>query len=72
LANGVVIKQGETLNFKTILPAVPCLRTDDKFEGFHFSFNIKEIPEITFEFERWVGDSGFMSSWEQCRPGQLN
>lgn len=70
---GTVIAQGTDLNFKTWLPAVPCVRTDDRAEGFHFSFNIKEIPEITFVYETWLAASdGLFSDWEECTPGQLD
>jgi hypothetical protein len=72
LSEGLTIEQGKDLNFKTIFPAVPCLRTDDKYEGFHLSFNIKEIPEISFVYETWVGASDFMSKWTECQPGELN
>jgi len=72
LIEGQVITQGEALDFQTVFPAVPCLRTDDKYEGFHLSFNIKEIPEISFVYETWVGASDFMSKWTECQAGELN
>ena len=72
LTEGRVIKQGETVEFRTIFPAVPCQRNDDKKEGFHLSFNIKDQPKLSFVYEHWVGDSGYMSTWEQCQPGQLD
>lgn len=72
LTEGQVITQGEDLDFQTVFPAVPCLRTDDQYEGFHLSFNIKEIPEISFVYETWVGASDFMSKWEECQAGELN
>lgn len=72
LSEGLTIEQGTELNFKTVFPAVPCLRTDDQYEGFHLSFNIKEIPEISFVYETWVGASDFMSKWTECQPGELN
>jgi|GEM_PF-6132686 len=72
LQEGTVIQQGETLEFRTVMPAIPCRRTDDAYEGFHFSFNIKEIPEITFTFEEWLGESSFSSTWQDCEPGQLD
>ena len=72
LTEGRVIKQGETVEFRTIFPTVPCQRNDDKKEGFHLSFNIKDQPKLSFVYEHWVGDSGYMSTWEQCQPGQLD
>jgi len=72
LTEGQVITQGEDLDFQTVFPAVPCLRTDDQYEGFHLSFNIKEIPEISFVYETWVGASDFMSKWEECQARELN
>ncbi|AFT69655.1 PKD domain containing protein [Alloalcanivorax dieselolei B5] len=69
---GQVIKQGETLNFSTWMPPVPCIRTDDLAEGFHFSFRIKEIPQATFVYENWVEASrGVLSQWTDCEPGQM-
>ncbi|MBO9489680.1 hypothetical protein J7384_04810 [Endozoicomonas sp. G2_1] len=73
LEEGQVIKKGESLEFKTWMRAIPCVRTDIKGEGFHFSFNIKEIPEITFVYENWLGaSSSRFSRWKQCEPGQIN
>ena len=74
LSEGQIITQGESLNFKTWLPAVPCLRNNDKAEGFHLSFNIKEIPEITFVYETWraANDQSSRSEWRQCTEGELN
>ncbi|MFS1525148.1 PKD domain-containing protein [Microbulbifer sp. 2304DJ12-6] len=73
LAEGQVIKKGASLNFRTWLPAVPCIRTDDKAEGFHFSFNIKELPELSFIYENWVGaDDGTFGDWRQCEAGELD
>lgn len=73
LQEGTKIKQGETLDFRTQFPAIPCQRTDEGKEGFHFSFNIEEIPEITFIYERWFGSGGRTDgSWKQCQPGQLD
>lgn len=66
LSEGTVIKQGEQLAFKTEFPAVACKRTDSGKEGFHFSFNIKELPEITFVYEDWVGPSSWGSTWPNC------
>jgi hypothetical protein len=72
LADGTVIKKGETLNFKTQFPAIPCQRTDEGKEGFHLSFNIKEIPEISFVYENWIGsDNKSTSRWEACESGDL-
>lgn len=72
LEEGTVIKKGESLDFQTQFPAIPCLRTDEGKEGFHLSFNIKEIPEISFTYETWMGASTFMSTWTECQPGQLD
>lgn len=73
VAEGIVIKQGTELDFKTVFPAVPCIRTDDRAEGFHFSFRIKEIPEVTFTYEKWLGPvNGSLSQWEECTLGQIN
>ena len=72
LEDGQVIKQGETLEFKAWMRAIPCIRTEERGEGFHFSFNIKEIPEITFVYENWLGaSSSSFSKWEQCEAGQI-
>lgn len=72
LVEGQIIKKGETLEFKTWMRAIPCVRTEDRGEGFHFSFNIKEIPEITFVYENWLGaSSSSFSKWEQCTAGQI-
>ncbi|MCG7532312.1 PKD domain-containing protein [Psychrobium sp. MM17-31] len=72
LEEGQVIKKGETLEFKTWMRAIPCVRTEERGEGFHFSFNIKEIPEITFVYENWLGASNSsFSKWEQCTAGQI-
>ncbi|WP_444942114.1 PKD domain-containing protein [Microbulbifer sp. ZKSA004] len=74
VAEGQVISEGESLDFKTWVPSVPCMRTDEKIEGFHFSFNIKEIPELTFTYETWVAidDGIFSEGWRQCEAGELN
>ncbi|WP_444935563.1 PKD domain-containing protein [Microbulbifer sp. JMSA004] len=73
LEEGQVISKGESLNFKTWMPAVPCIRTDDKAEGFHFSFNIKEIPELSFTYETWVAaDDGIFGDWRECEAGELD
>ncbi|WP_444916736.1 PKD domain-containing protein [Microbulbifer sp. JMSA003] len=73
LVEGQVITEGESLDFKTWMPAVPCIRTDDKAEGFHFSFNIKEIPELSFTYETWVAaDNGIFGDWRECEAGELN
>ena len=72
LQDGTVIKKGETLNFKTQFPAIPCQRTDEGKEGFHLSFNIKEIPEISFVYENWYGsDNKSTSRWARCEAGEL-
>lgn len=64
---------GKPLDFQTWMPAVPCIRNDDKAEGFHFSFNIKEIPELTFPYETWIAaDDGTFGDWRQCEAGELN
>ncbi|QFT55407.1 REJ domain-containing protein [Microbulbifer sp. THAF38] len=74
IVEGQVINAGESLDFKTWVPAVPCIRNDDKAEGFHFSFNIKEIPELTFTYETWVAvdDGMFSEGWRYCEAGELN
>lgn len=73
LTEGQVVKQGDSLEFKTWMRAVPCIRDENSGEGFHFSFNIKEIPEITFVYENWLGSSkGSSSKWTACEAGQLN
>jgi len=71
LSEGLVIKQGESLDFKTWLPAVTCIRNNEKSEGFHLSFRIKEIPEITFTYETWrtANDRSSSSDWSQCDAG---
>ncbi|MBQ4812718.1 hypothetical protein J8M20_15265 [Pseudoalteromonas luteoviolacea] len=72
LSEGLVIAKGDALNFQTIYPKVPCIRTDDKAEGFHFSFNIKEIPEVTFVLENWrAANDGILSEWRECEAGEL-
>ncbi|MCF2907575.1 hypothetical protein L1285_04485 [Pseudoalteromonas sp. DL2-H2.2] len=73
LQEGSVIAKGTDLDFRTIVPAVPCVRTEDRAEGFHFSFNIKEIPEITYVFESWrAASDGILSEWKECEAGELN
>ena len=74
LYEGRVIQQGESLAFQTVVPAVPCIRNDDKSEGFHFSFNIREIPEITYVYEIWrtADEDSLFNEWEECEEGQLN
>ncbi|WP_445364687.1 PKD domain-containing protein [Microbulbifer sp. ANSA003] len=74
LKEGQVIAEGESLDFQTWMPAVPCVRTDDRAEGFHFSFNIKEIPELTFVYETWIKqDDPFVGEdWRYCEAGELN
>ena len=74
LYEGRVIQQGESLAFQTVVPAVPCIRNDDKSEGFHFSFNIREIPEVTYVYEIWrtANDDSLFKEWEECEEGQLN
>ena len=74
LTEGQVITQGESLAFKTWLPAVPCVRNDDKAEGFHFSFRIKEIPEVSFVYQVWrtANDQSTFSEWRQCDEGELD
>jgi hypothetical protein len=50
--------------------AVTCIRNENSGEGFHFSFNIKEIPEITFVYEGWLGASKSSSSkWTAFEAG---
>ena len=67
LEEGQIIKQGESLDFQTVFPAVTCIRNDDRSEGFHFSFNIKELPEITFVYENWrTASEGIFSEWQEC------
>ncbi|MFY8325219.1 PKD domain-containing protein [Pseudoalteromonas sp. ZZD1] len=63
-----VIAKGAAVEFKTILPAVPCIRNEEASEGFHFSFNIKEIPEITFVYETWrtASKSSLFDEWTEC------
>jgi hypothetical protein len=47
--------------------AVTCIRNENSGEGFHFSFNIKEIPEITFVYEGWLGaNNSSFSTWTAC------
>ncbi|AZZ97083.1 REJ domain-containing protein [Pseudoalteromonas sp. R3] len=73
LREGTVIPKGGELDFRTIIPAVPCVRTEDRAEGFHFSFNIKEIPEITYVYETWrAASDGILSEWRECKAGELN
>jgi hypothetical protein len=67
LSEGQIIKQGESLPFKTWMRAVTCIRNENSGEGFHFSFNIKEIPEITFVYEGWLGaNNSSFSTWTAC------
>lgn len=63
-----VIAKGAAVEFKTILPAVPCIRNEEASEGFHFSFNIKEMPEITFVYETWrtASKSSLFDEWTEC------
>lgn len=63
-----VIAKGGSVEFKTILPIVPCIRNEEASEGFHFSFNIKEIPEITFVYETWrtANKSSLFNEWTEC------
>ena len=73
LVENQTINQGETLEFKTWVPAVTCIRNDDRAEGFHFSFNIKEIPNLTFVYETWrAARESTSSTWRECEPGELN
>lgn len=72
LQEGQVIKQGETLAFSTIVPPVLCTRNDDEAEGFHFSFRIKELPDVHFIYENYQSTSqGLVSEWPLCQPGQI-
>ncbi|MEY1661736.1 PKD domain-containing protein [Isoalcanivorax beigongshangi] len=72
LEEGTVIRQGDSLSFQTWLPAVPCLRTDDMAEGYHLSFRIKELPDVHFIYENWIGGrKGILSQWQECAPGEL-
>ncbi|MFU2511588.1 PKD domain-containing protein [Pseudoalteromonas sp. ASV78] len=68
LKNEQVIAKGESVAFKTILPVVACIRNEEASEGFHFSFNIKEIPEITFVYETWrtANKSSLFYDWPEC------
>lgn len=73
LSEGLVIAKGESVDFKTITPAIPCVRTGDRSEGFHYSFNIKEIPELTFTYEVWqTASDGMFSEWEECETGEID
>jgi len=72
LSEGQIIKKGSTINFSTVLPAVPCIRNNDYAEGFHLSFRIKELPEITFTREVWRAALKGKSYWRQCTEGELN
>lgn len=72
LIEGHVIRQGETLNFATVVPPVLCTRNDDETEGFHFSFRIKELPGMHFIHEDWQSTSqGLVSEWPMCQPGEV-
>jgi len=68
LKNKQVIAKGKSVAFKTILPVVACIRNEEASEGFHFSFNIKEIPEITFVYETWrtANKSSLFYDWPEC------
>lgn len=68
LKNEQVIAKGKSVAFKTILPVVACIRNEEASEGFHFSFNIKEIPEITFVYETWrtANKSSLFYDWKEC------
>ncbi|CAM4401598.1 PKD domain-containing protein [Pseudoalteromonas ostreae] len=68
LKNEQVIAKGKSVAFKTILPVVACIRNEEASEGFHFSFNIKEIPEITFVYETWrtANKSSLFYDWSEC------
>lgn len=72
LVEGQVIKQGYIAAFSTIIPPVLCTRTDDETEGFHFSFRIKELPNVHFIYENYQSTSqGLVSEWPLCQPGQV-
>ncbi|WP_457934862.1 PKD domain-containing protein [Pseudoalteromonas sp. SCSIO 43210] len=68
LMQGQVIAKGESVEFKTLLPVVTCVRNEEASEGFHFSFRIKEIPEITFVYETWrtANQSSLFYEWTEC------
>lgn len=68
LSDSQVIAKGQSVEFKTILPVVACIRNEEASEGFHFSFNIKEIPEITFVYETWrtANKSSLFYDWPEC------
>lgn len=68
LMQGQVIGKGESVEFKTVLPAVTCVGNKEASEGFHFSFRIKEIPEITFVYETWrtANQSSLFDEWREC------
>lgn len=68
LMQGQVIAKGDSVEFKTVVPAVTCVRNEEASEGFHFSFRIKEIPEITFVYETWrtANQSSLFDEWREC------
>lgn len=72
LVEGQVIAKGQTAAFSTIIPPVLCTRTDDETEGFHFSFRVKELPNVHFIYENYQSTSqGLVSEWPMCQPGQI-
>ncbi|KKO72876.1 PKD domain-containing protein [Kerstersia gyiorum] len=73
LTEGQVIPQGSTVEVKLMSPLFNCLRNDETlYEGFRWTFRVKEIPEQTFVYEHWrsaILNNG-ATPWPQCAPEQ--
>ncbi|CAM4126192.1 PKD domain-containing protein [Kerstersia similis] len=69
LAEGQRIAKGSTAEIKLMSPVFNCLRNDATlYEGFRWTFRIKEIPEQTFVYEHWRGAvlNNGATPWPQC------
>ncbi len=68
LTEGQVIRQGETVDVG-LMAAFWCLRNEETlYEGFRWSFRVKEVPEQVFVFENWAGAilNNGATPWPAC------
>jgi hypothetical protein len=69
ISEGQVIRQGESVDVRLVTPPFTCLRTEETlYEGFHWGFRIREIPQATFVYERWRGAilNNGATPWPSC------